>query len=83
MSKSKRKLAIIKDKGNPNYNRTIRRVINSIIRDIKNLSDVESYELKNPKSIINSYDICDYKFMLEYYDKNSKLRDNLDKYYRK
>lgn len=64
MSKS-RKLPIFKDKGICRRNifrRKIKRRIRQIVKDIKNLLDVETYDIPNPKTIVNCYDWCDYIF---------------------
>ena len=60
MSKSF-KLPIIKDKTDHKFfRRTVRRIVNQKIKDIKNLVDLDSYEIPNTKTIVNDYDYCDY-----------------------
>lgn len=64
MSKSRR-LPIDKDHGAaryPEYKRKIRRRIRQEVRDILNLIDKESYELPNPRALVNEWDWCDYVF---------------------
>lgn len=81
MGKSYKKHAIIKDKsGYKWYNRTFRRVLNAAVRDFKNLADIETWFLKSPKTIINEYDICDYRWDLEHPKRKYKIDK---KYYRK
>lgn len=43
------------------FRRKIKRAIRQKVRDIKNLLDVDSYELPSSKSIVNDYDWSDYK----------------------
>lgn len=65
MSRSFKKNAVIKDKtGHEWYNRKIRRRHNQEVKLIDNLQDLMSYELSNPKILVNGYDICDYKCFL-------------------
>lgn len=62
MSKSY-KLPIYKDKGichHKFFRRKIKRLIRQKVKDIKNLLDIESYEIPNFKSLVNDYDWCDY-----------------------
>jgi hypothetical protein len=54
----------IKDKTNLNYSKIIRSRINQIVRSILK-KDPEEVVLPNPKTIINDYDISDYRFKLE------------------
>lgn len=65
MSRSK-KLPWIKDNGGKGmhtlYRRKIKRRIRQAVRDILRLSDVETYDIPNPKTIVNDYNWCDYKF---------------------
>lgn len=65
MSRSKR-LPYIKDNGGRGahkvYRRKIRRKIRQSVRDISNLSDIETYEIPNPRTIVNGYNWCDYWF---------------------
>lgn len=82
MSRSKKK-PICKDKGIGSniYNRTIRRIQKSKVRDIINLKDIEFYDIPNSKVIVNDYDyydfIIDYRFisywkkeLTDYWNKN-------------
>ena len=93
MSRSRKK-AILKDKGNSDYNKTIRRINKQIVNQFKiNYQEIEPLEyneekeeyfkpeffdgysgfyliepeqqLKNPKEIINDYDISDFKTNFE------------------
>lgn len=62
MSKSK-KLPIYKDglgKEHRLMRRRIRRSTALKIKDILSLLDRESYDIPNPKTIVNDYDWCDY-----------------------
>lgn len=43
------------------FRRKIKRIIRQKVRDIKNLLDVDSYELPSSKSLVNDYDWSDYK----------------------
>lgn len=64
MSRSKR-LPIYKDHGaarHSEYRRKIKRAIRQKVKDILNLADRESYELPNPKALVNEWDWCDYIF---------------------
>jgi hypothetical protein len=54
----------IKDKTTLNYSKIIRSRINQIVRSILK-KDPEEVVLPNPKTIINDYDISDYRFKLE------------------
>lgn len=62
------------------FKRKIRRRIRNVIKDIKNLSDLESYEIPSPKTIVNDWDVIDYKidFRKRYYSKEDR-----EKYSRK
>ena len=62
MTRSIKKSPVIKDKTGRWYNKIIRRIQKSNIRDIKNLSDIESYNIRDPKEIVNDYDVCDFVF---------------------
>lgn len=57
MSKSKRK-PYIKDAGDNEYNKRIRRVQK---HDLRNAKDLDNVEIRNGKLIINDYDVCDYR----------------------
>lgn len=60
MSRSRKKIAIVKDKNGRYYNRRTRRVIRQQVRDIKNLKDLLDYRISLAKEIVNSYNVCDY-----------------------
>jgi len=65
MSRSFRK-PYLKDKGYKDiYNRVVRSSNNQQIRDIKNLIDTETYEIKNKKEIIDDYTYSDFKFYMK------------------
>ena len=102
MGKSYKK-SIIKDKGERNYNKIVRRVNKSIVNDFKREStslyaidgeesenaenywekpDLES-KIKNPKTIVNDYDYCDYIIDYEYTIKGEKYKENREKFKRK
>jgi len=85
MSRSIKKFAIIKDKGNEFYNRTIRRKNKEKIKkDTKHIKDVEEIDLLNPRKIINDYDIMDYKYIANNSPLNRKWKNkNVQKEYRK
>lgn len=84
MSKSYKKHAVYKDKGNTSYNRSCRRVIKNSVKQIQNLKDKEEIDLPNPKILINDWDICDYKYYASYDPlKEKKKRKSAPKEYRK
>jgi hypothetical protein len=91
MSRSIKKFAIIKDKGNEFYNRTIRRKNKEKIKkdtkhikDVTELNIVEEVDLLNPREIINDYDIMDYKYIANNSPLNRKWKNkNVQKEYRK
>lgn len=58
MSRSRKKYPILKDKTRHMwYNRIIRR---QQVKEILTLQDVMDYEISNPKTFVNDYDICDW-----------------------
>lgn len=65
MSKSRKKVAIVKDKTGRWYNKVIRRCQNQEIRKILTLVDIMDYNIPHPNEIVNKYDICDWKFIFE------------------
>ena len=60
MSRSFKKISIIKDHTGRWYNKIIRRTNKREVKDILNLKDRETYEITNPKTLINDYDVCDF-----------------------
>ena len=40
------------------------------VKDISKLKDIDTYEITNPKVIVNDYDICDYVYRL-----SKKIKD--------
>lgn len=61
MSRSRKKHPIVKDKsGHTWYNRIIRRRQRQQVKEILTLQDVMDYEISNPKTFVNDYDVCDY-----------------------
>lgn len=77
MSKSKR-LPIHKDSGIAHHSklrRIVKRRIRQKVRDIINLIDIESYELPNPKVLIDDWDWCDYKFDYRTNSQSRYIRD--------
>ena len=74
MSKSYKK-AVYKDKGDSEYNKRIRRVVKNDVKKIKHLTDIDNYEIRNGKEIVNDYDVSDYKFD---YENSSYWSENLD-----
>ena len=61
MSRSRKKYPILKDKtGHTWYNRIIRRRQRRQVKEILTLQDVMDYEISNPKTFVNDYDICDW-----------------------
>jgi hypothetical protein len=61
MSRSRKKHPILKDKtGHMWYNRIIRRRQRQQVKEILTLQDVMDYEISNPKTFVNDYDICDW-----------------------
>ncbi len=66
MSRSTKKHPILKDKtGHTWYNRIIRRRQKQQVKDILTLKDVMDYEISNPKTFINDYDVCDWIMNME------------------
>ena len=65
MSKSRKKVAIVKDKTGRWYNKVIRRRQNQEVRKILTLADIMDYNISHPYEIVNQYNICDWKFILE------------------
>ena len=65
MSKSRKKVAIVKDKTGRWYNKIIRRRQNQEVRRILTLADIMDYNISHPNEIVNKYDICDWKFIFE------------------
>lgn len=53
MSRSFKKISIIKDHTGRWYNKIIRRTNKREVKDILNLKDRETYEITNPKTLIN------------------------------
>lgn len=73
MSRSFKK-PFIKDKCKFNYNKIIRSRINNVVRMLKYNDELN---IPNGKEIINGYDICDYKWLVNkdwrnYYKYNRK-----------
>ena len=61
MSRSRKKHPIVKDRsGHTWYNRVIRRRQRQQVKEILTLQDVMDYEISNPKTLVNDYDVCDY-----------------------
>lgn len=60
MSRSFKKISIIKDHTGRWYNKIIRRTNKREVKAILNLKDRETYEITNPKTLINDYDVCDF-----------------------
>lgn len=60
MSRSFKKISIVKDHTGRWYNKIIRRTNKREVKDILKLKDKETYEITNPKTLINDYDICEY-----------------------
>lgn len=65
MSKSRKKVAIVKDKTGRWYNKVIRSHQNQEVRRILTLADIMDYNISHPYEIVNQYDICDWKFSFE------------------
>ncbi len=77
MSRSRKK-AIVKD--NPKRKELFRRRIR---RTIKTSLASGKEELPNPKTIVNDYDYCDYKFNFEYRGDWGRNKKAKEKYARK
>lgn len=79
MSKSYKKNLILKGNGNhrKDYHKLTRKSTKQKIREIPLLEDIDDFELKLPKSIIDDYDYIDYAVK---YDESS---DPEGKYKRK
>lgn len=67
MSRSHKK-AIIKDNGygGKTYRKCIRRSTNNNLKNQLQLNDLDEFELKDPKNIINDYTRCDWIWDYEY-----------------
>lgn len=70
MTRSYKKHAIIKDHTGRWYNKLIRRTNKMEVKDISKLKDIDTYEITNPKVIVNDYDVCDYVYRL-----SKKIKD--------
>ena len=70
MTRSYKKHAIIKNHTGRWYNKLIRRTNKMEVKDISKLKDIDTYEITNPKVIVNDYDICDYVYRL-----SKKIKD--------
>ncbi len=57
MSKSRKKVAIVKDKTGRWYNKIIRRRQNQEVRRILTLADIMDYNISHPNEIVNKYAI--------------------------
>jgi hypothetical protein len=66
MSKSYKK-PWLKDKVKFNYNKLIRSTTNQVVKKYLYQDEVE---IPNPKTLVNDYDICDYRFQINKEDKN-------------
>ena len=73
MSRSTRK-AWVKDSSKFNYNKIIRTRINQVVKKMLSQDEVE---IPNPKTIINDYDICDFRWQVK------ESWGNVEKYKRK
>ena len=72
MSRSRKKIAIIKD-CNPFFKRLSNRLIRKSARDLT-LQDPDSVLLPKKCEFVNPYNICDYKFMIfNWYNKPNEL----------
>jgi hypothetical protein len=60
MSRSRKK-AWVKDRTSIEYNRIIRHRINQVVKKMLIENEVE---IPNPKTIVNQYDICDYRWQV-------------------
>lgn len=88
MSKSRR-LPIYKDHGvarHSKFRRKIKRRIRQKVKDIVNLIDKESYELPNPKVLVNDWDWCDYisdyRFIPLYPGRNNWCYESEEEWYK-
>lgn len=69
------KLPIYKDKNrHDKFRRKIKRRIRQKVKDILNLIDKESYELPDPKVLVNDWDWCDYIFDYRNSDKELQIK---------
>jgi len=64
MSRSYKKHNWTKVRGwlHESYNKLIRRIQKQKVKDIANLTDMEDYDIPNPKTIVNDWDVVDYKY---------------------
>lgn len=77
MSRSKR-FPVYKDKGicsHQMYRRKIRHRIRQSVKEILSLSDIETYELPSPKTLVNDWDWCDYTLWPDLW-KDSAYKDD-------
>lgn len=71
MSRSRKKIAIVKDHTGRWYNKVIRRRQNQVVRGIQTLIDMLDYVIPHPNEIVNKYDISDWRiFCKKHFDEN-------------
>lgn len=65
MSRSRKKYIIVKDKTGRWYNKLIRRRNRVEVKQIPNLNDMLEYNISQPYELVNQWDICDWRFVLD------------------
>lgn len=65
MSRSRKKHIIVKDKTGRWYNKLIRRRNRVEVKQIANLTDMLEYNISQPYELVNPWDICDWRFLVD------------------
>lgn len=65
MSRSRKKHIIVKDKTGRWYNKLIRRRNKIEVKQIANLTDMLEYNISQPYELVNPWDICDWRFLVD------------------
>lgn len=65
MSRSRKKHIIVKDKTGRRYNKLIRRRNKIEVKQIANLTDMLEYNISQPYELVNPWDICDWRFLVD------------------
>ena len=82
MSRSRKKHAIVKDKTGRWYNKLIRRRNRIEVKQMLVLKDILEYNISKPYELVNQWDICDWKFVINPND-NYYTPEDIRKYCRK
>ncbi len=65
MSRSRKKHIIVKDKTGRWYNKLIRRRNRVEVKQIANLTDMLEYNISQPYELVNPWDICDWRCVID------------------